>query len=154
MVSRSALPSGDAGPENFGMTISLVTGANKGIGFEIARGIGGTVLVGARDDTRGRAAETALREAGVDAHHLRLDVTDQEHLDRLPAAAKLLDVALEGWQRSAGLGPPRARAAADTTWTGNDGVTGKASFDVKPATGADSGFVATASAEMTEAAVR
>ena len=81
MVSRSALPSGDAGPENFGMTISLVTGANKGIGFEIARGIGGTVLVGARDDTRGRAAETALREAGVDAHHLRLDVTDQDTID-------------------------------------------------------------------------
>lgn len=81
MVSRSALPSARTSPENSDMTISLVTGANKGIGFQIARGIGGTVLVGARDDTRGRAAETALREAGVDAHHLRLDVTDQDTID-------------------------------------------------------------------------
>jgi NAD(P)-dependent dehydrogenase (short-subunit alcohol dehydrogenase family) len=59
--------------------IALVTGANKGIGFETARQLGAqgmTVLIGARDPVRGRAAEHALREAGVDARFVLLDVTD------------------------------------------------------------------------------
>ncbi len=39
--------------------IALISGANKGIGYEIARGLGAkkiTVLVGARDEARGQAA--------------------------------------------------------------------------------------------------
>ena len=66
-------------------------------------------------------------------------------------AGRLLDVTLEGWQRSVGARPRgvRARAAASTTWEGNDGVKGSASFDVTPVQGADSGFLATASAELT-----
>ncbi|RFU39542.1 SDR family oxidoreductase [Actinomadura logoneensis] len=59
------------------MRISLITGANKGIGFETARRIGGTVLVGARDEERGRAAERALRDEGVEARFVRIDVTDE-----------------------------------------------------------------------------
>jgi NAD(P)-dependent dehydrogenase (short-subunit alcohol dehydrogenase family) len=45
-------------------TIALITGANKGIGFETARQLGAsgiTVLAGARDEARGRQAERALR---------------------------------------------------------------------------------------------
>src|SRR5436305_2098905 len=59
--------------------IALVTGANKGIGREIARPLGVqgiTVLIGARDQARGEEAAAALRSAGIDAHWLRLDVTD------------------------------------------------------------------------------
>lgn len=70
------------------MNICLITGANKGIGFEVARLIGGTVLVGARDEERGRAAESRLRAEGVDARFVRLDVTD---LDTIDAAAKWID---------------------------------------------------------------
>jgi NAD(P)-dependent dehydrogenase (short-subunit alcohol dehydrogenase family) len=59
--------------------IALITGANKGIGWEIARGLardGITVLVGARDESRGEAAAKLLRDEELDAHFIRLDVTD------------------------------------------------------------------------------
>jgi NAD(P)-dependent dehydrogenase (short-subunit alcohol dehydrogenase family) len=61
-------------------TIALVTGANKGIGLETARqlaALGGTVLLGARDEGRGRQAEGLLRQDGADAHFVQLDVTDE-----------------------------------------------------------------------------
>ena len=60
--------------------IALVTGANKGIGKEIARQLGAqgfTVLVGARDDARGAEAAAELGAGGADAHAVRLDVTDE-----------------------------------------------------------------------------
>ncbi|MFK3980483.1 SDR family oxidoreductase [Micromonospora sp. NPDC050397] len=72
-------------------TIALVTGATKGIGLATARRLGAlgrTVLVGARDPERGRAAERALREGGADAHAVPLDVTDEESVAR---AAKLVE---------------------------------------------------------------
>jgi NAD(P)-dependent dehydrogenase (short-subunit alcohol dehydrogenase family) len=43
--------------------VSLIRGANKGIGFEIARQLGGQgtfTLIGSRDETRGLAAASAL----------------------------------------------------------------------------------------------
>ncbi len=61
--------------------IALVTGANKGIGKEIARQLGGlgmTVLVAARDAGRVEAAARELRDEGMDARPVVLDVTDEE----------------------------------------------------------------------------
>src|SRR5260370_29764457 len=66
-------------------TIALITGANKGIGFETARLLGargGTVLVGARDEARGQEAERALRDGGADARFVQLDVTDEKSVRR------------------------------------------------------------------------
>ncbi|MFB7542182.1 SDR family oxidoreductase [Streptomyces zaomyceticus] len=61
--------------------IALVTGANKGIGYEIAAGLGSLgyrVGVGARDETRRETAVEKLRAAGVDAYGVPLDVTDDQ----------------------------------------------------------------------------
>ncbi|MFI5977203.1 SDR family oxidoreductase [Streptomyces sp. NPDC051452] len=72
-------------------TIALVTGANKGIGYEIAAGLGAlgwTVGVGARNEERREAAVTKLRETGVDAFGVPLDVTDDASVD---AAATLIE---------------------------------------------------------------
>jgi len=57
--------------------VALVTGANQGIGLQIAKDLvahGFTVLVGSRNFERGDAA---AREVGPDAHPLQIDVTDQ-----------------------------------------------------------------------------
>lgn len=61
--------------------VALVTGANKGIGLEIARQLareGVTVFLGARNEDRGRAAAEKLRAEGLDARLLHLDVTDDQ----------------------------------------------------------------------------
>jgi NAD(P)-dependent dehydrogenase (short-subunit alcohol dehydrogenase family) len=65
--------------------IALVTGANKGIGFEIARGLGSrkiVVLMGARDKDRGQAAAAKLQGEGIDARFVPLDVTSKETMSR------------------------------------------------------------------------
>ena len=57
--------------------VALVTGANQGIGLQIAKDLvahGFTLLVGSRNFERG---EAAAKKVGPDAHALHLDVTDQ-----------------------------------------------------------------------------
>jgi len=59
--------------------IALITGANKGIGFETAKQLGQkgiTVIVTARNAANGNAAVTDLQKEGVDAEFLQLDVTN------------------------------------------------------------------------------
>jgi NAD(P)-dependent dehydrogenase (short-subunit alcohol dehydrogenase family) len=72
-------------------TIALVTGANKGIGYEIAAGLGAlgwSVGVGARDERRRETAVAKLRAGGVEAFGVALDVTDDASVT---AAAALVD---------------------------------------------------------------
>jgi len=57
--------------------VALVTGANKGIGLQIAKDLaahGFTVLVGSRNLEHG---ETAAKSVGADVRALQLDVTNQ-----------------------------------------------------------------------------
>ena len=61
--------------------VALVTGANQGIGLQIAKELaarGFTVLVGSRNLERG---EAAAREVGPDARALQFDVTDRVSID-------------------------------------------------------------------------
>ena len=70
--------------------IALITGANKGLGFEMARQLGQagvTVVLAARDPKKGEAAAAKLRSEGLDAQFLKLDVTRKE--DHAAAAAFL-----------------------------------------------------------------
>jgi NAD(P)-dependent dehydrogenase (short-subunit alcohol dehydrogenase family) len=72
--------------------IALVTGANKGIGLEIARNLsreGCTVLLGARNAERGQQAVRALEAAGLDnVRWIEFDVTKQ---DSVRAAAQEIE---------------------------------------------------------------
>ena len=71
--------------------IALITGANKGIGLEIARQLGAqgiVVLVGARDQERGDEATRGLRSDGIEASTVHIDVTDQVMIN---AAAFFID---------------------------------------------------------------
>ncbi|GAA4559640.1 SDR family NAD(P)-dependent oxidoreductase [Pseudonocardia xishanensis] len=76
-------------------TTALVTGANKGIGYEIAAGLGALgwrVGVGARDDARRETAVEKLRAAGVDAFGVPLDVADDASVAAAAAGLDRLDV--------------------------------------------------------------
>jgi NAD(P)-dependent dehydrogenase (short-subunit alcohol dehydrogenase family) len=69
--------------------VALVTGANQGIGLQIAKDLaahGFIVLVGSRNFERGVAA---AKEIGPDAHALQLDVTDQASI--IAAAERVRD---------------------------------------------------------------
>jgi len=60
--------------------VALITGANKGLGFEMARQLGQAgvrVLLAARDPQKGEAAAGKLRGEGLDVQFLKLDVTDK-----------------------------------------------------------------------------
>lgn len=85
MIDKDVDDGGHAGE------VALVTGANKGIGREVARRLGAvgmTVYLGSRSETRGLQTAQELAEQGADIRFLQLDVTDQEQVD---AAAKRLD---------------------------------------------------------------
>lgn len=68
---------------------ALVTGANKGIGLEIARQLGAAgwkVLLGARSSERGEAAAAELTGQGLDVEFLQLDMTKLDSIEQAAAA--------------------------------------------------------------------
>ena len=73
-----------------GKKVALITGANRGLGYEMARQLaqsGVTIVLAARDQAKGEAAAQKLKQEGLDVQFLKLDVTRKE--DRTNAAAFL-----------------------------------------------------------------
>ena len=77
----------------------LITGANKGIGFEIARQLGHLdfkVFLAARDEQRGQQAESKLKAENLDVQFIQLDVTDVDSIksayDKISTQCLHLDV--------------------------------------------------------------
>lgn len=88
---------------------ALVTGANRGIGFGVARRLareGSQVVLLARDKRAGEAAAAALQDEGAQAHFLHGDL---RQLDSLPGlvteASRLMDGAPELFCHAAGIYP-------------------------------------------------
>lgn len=68
--------------------VAFITGANKGLGLEIARQLGVqgiTVVIGSRDAGRGEAAAKSLIAEGIDAHSVKIDVVNSADVAALPA---------------------------------------------------------------------
>ncbi len=61
--------------------VALITGANKGIGFEVGRqiaGAGWTVFAAARNEELGKQAAEKLQAEGLDVHFIRIDLDAPE----------------------------------------------------------------------------
>lgn len=66
--------------------IALVTGANKGLGFETSRQLalkGIKIFLGARDISKGVSASKKLKEQGLDVESLELDITNSNHIKQV-----------------------------------------------------------------------
>src|SRR5579863_922460 len=73
---------------NFTGSVALITGGNKGLGFEIARQLGKQgvrVVIGSRDPASGEAAAAKLRDEKIDARSVKLDVVNAADVAALPA---------------------------------------------------------------------
>lgn len=95
---------------------ALITGANKGIGLEIARQLGQrqfAVWLGCRDQQRGEAAAEMLRQEGIEARCLTMEVTDEASIRTAVQQLASQTDALDALINNAGIsgmsfGPPRA----------------------------------------------
>ncbi|WP_420311498.1 SDR family NAD(P)-dependent oxidoreductase [Streptomyces sp. YS-B37] len=97
------------------MTTTFITGANKSLGFETARRLvdaGHTVLLGARDPERGRAAA-----ASIGARFVRIDVTDDASVRAAAADVAAHEGTIDVLVNNAGvlgrIGPVDEYTAAD-----------------------------------------
>ncbi|MFG2003252.1 SDR family oxidoreductase [Spirillospora sp. NPDC048911] len=96
-------------------SIALITGANKGIGFETARALGAagiTVLLGSRSPERGeKAAAELAADGGIDARFVHLDVTDDASVQDAASQLDRLDILIN----NAGIAPAEASVLPSAT---------------------------------------
>jgi 2-deoxy-D-gluconate 3-dehydrogenase len=70
--------------------VAMVTGGNGGIGLGIAKGLataGASIVVAARDEAKTESAVDGIRELGVDAMGLALDVAEEDSVAGAMSAA-------------------------------------------------------------------
>ncbi|KAJ7067248.1 hypothetical protein C8F01DRAFT_1120749 [Mycena amicta] len=115
----------------FSSQIALITGANKGIGFEIARQIaakgGYHVLLGSRDAEKGQKAAATLKAEGLPVEFLPLDITSDESIaaavqtvsakfGRLDVLVNNAAIAADSWDPAQGM---PSREVFDKTFNTN-----------------------------------
>jgi NAD(P)-dependent dehydrogenase (short-subunit alcohol dehydrogenase family) len=117
--------------------IALVTGANKGIGLEIARQLvqaGVHVIIGARDAARAKAALDDLSSQGLKAQSVSIDLNDHASIAAAAETIRAEHGKLDILVNNAGIvdaedGPPTASSAAaarriiETNFVGTMAVT-------------------------------
>lgn len=98
----------------------LITGANKGIGFEVARQLGTkgfSVWLGCRDKSRGEAAVEKLSSEGIVAKFVEIDVqnpaTIQTAATQLDESIPALNVLINNAGMHFGYPPPASREPID-----------------------------------------
>jgi NAD(P)-dependent dehydrogenase (short-subunit alcohol dehydrogenase family) len=105
-------------PYDFAGEVAVITGAARGFGFNFARSLGrfgATVVLGDVDEAAGRAAAETLRQEGMDAHFVVLDVRRPADADAAAKAAFALKGRLDLWINNAGIarhGPSESLAPA------------------------------------------
>ncbi|PIO80559.1 carbonyl reductase [Pediococcus damnosus] len=98
--------------------ITLITGAERGLGFEYAKQLGKRgqhIFIGAYDMKLGKKAIADLKDQGVDADLVNCDVTSQESID---LAIKTIDQKygyLNILINNAGLGGPQSKPSETTS---------------------------------------
>ncbi len=92
--------------------VALVTGANRGLGLETCRQLGGLgykVILTARNEPAGEAAATGLFDEGLDVHYRHLDVTDHDELASLVEALGDIPGRIDVLVANAGIFPEGVR---------------------------------------------
>jgi len=85
----------------------FITGANKGIGYETARQLGKRgyfVFLGARSEENGREAVRKLREEGIEAEYVRIDMADPSAISEAAETIAGLTPSLDVLINNAGIG--------------------------------------------------
>ena len=101
--------------------IALITGANRGLGFEVARQLalaGHTAVIGARDPRKGDRAAERLRDEGLTAEAVTLDVDDIASVRQAASAVGERHGKLDVLVNNAGILPEATGASAEAVDAG------------------------------------
>ncbi|HVG20218.1 MAG TPA: SDR family oxidoreductase, partial [Blastocatellia bacterium] len=118
--------------EEFVDRVALVTGANRGIGLEVARQLamlGFKTILCARDARKGEEAAGSLRQSGLKIIHAQLDVTERQSIEaakhlveeqfgKLDVLINNAAILYDDWQRAGNANLETVREAFETNTLG------------------------------------
>lgn len=118
--------------EEFTDRVALVTGANRGIGLEVARQLalrGFTTILGARYARKGEEEASSLQQGGLKVIPVQLDVTDQQSINaarhlveerfgKLDVLVNNAAILYDEWQRAQNANLETVREAFETNTLG------------------------------------